>query len=248
MNELWSKIDRYITDHLVPHDSVLETALEDTAAAGMPAINVAPNQGKFLYLLARLCGARRVLEIGTLGGYSTIWLARALPNGGRLITLEADPNHARVAKQNLSRAGLSDVVELRVGPALDTLPQLAAEETGPFDLIFIDADKRNNPNYLDWAVRLSRPSTLLIVDNVVRGGGIVDRDVHDEDIEGTRRLFGQVATDSRIDATAVQTVGSKGHDGFLLALIGAATERHHEGASWRGSSRPGARVRDTRER
>ncbi|WP_053206542.1 O-methyltransferase [Jiangella muralis] len=213
----WNAVDRYIGEHLLGPDPVLDDALRDSDAAGLPAINVAPNQGKFLQLLTLIAGARRVLEIGTLGGYSTIWLARALPADGRLVTLEADPTHAEVATANLRRAGLLDRVDVRVGPALDTLPQLQ----GPFDLVFIDADKPSNRDYVGWALRLSRRGTVIVVDNVVRGGRVIDATTGDAAVDGTRRLFEYVATEPRLSATAVQTVGGKGYDGFLLAVVTA---------------------------
>ena len=218
---LWTAVDRYITALLVPPDPTLDAALQASAAAGLPAIQVSPNQGKLLYLLARLQQARAILEIGALGGYSTIWLARALSPGGRLITLEADPKHAKVAQANIAQAGLADVVELRLGRALDTLPQLAAEGYGPFDLIFIDADKPNNPAYFAWALKLSRQGSLIIVDNVVREGAVIDAASNDPSVQGTRRLNELLATEPRITATAIQTVGSKGYDGFALALVTA---------------------------
>ena len=181
---------------------------------------MAPNQGKLLHLWARMVGARSILEVGTLGGYSTIWLARALPPGGRLVSLEAEPRHAEVAAANLDRAGVADVVEVVVGRALDTLPVLAEEGRGPFDLTFIDADKQSNADYFRWAVRLSRPGAVVVVDNVVRGGSVTDAGSDDPAVVGTRRLFEAVAAEPRVSATAVQTVGSKGHDGFLLAVLG----------------------------
>ncbi|MGA7119984.1 MAG: O-methyltransferase [Polyangiaceae bacterium] len=217
--ELWTATDRFITDSLVPADPALEAALGASDAARLPAINVSPNQGKLLFLLARLQGARSVLEIGTLGGYSTIWLGRALPADGRLITLEADPKNAEVARTNIARAGLAGIVEIRVGLALDTLPKLASEGHGPFDLTFIDADKVHNPDYFAWAVRLSHRGSLIIVDNVVRDGAILDAHSSDPAVRGTRRLYEQIAADPRVSATAMQTVGSKGHDGFALALV-----------------------------
>ena len=219
--EQWATVDRYITDRLTPSDSALSAALEASEAAGLPAISVTPNQGKLLHLLARLHGARTILEIGTLGGYSTIWLARALPSDGRLITLEADQKHAEVARVNISRASLSDKVELRLGPALEALPQLAAEGDGPFDLIFIDADKPNTPEYFAWALKLSRLGSLIIVDNVVRDGAVSDPDSEDVSIKGMRRFFDVLAKERRVSATAIQTVGSKGYDGFALALVTA---------------------------
>jgi len=222
----WTAVDRYITDHLVPADPVLAAALRDSDAAGLPAIAVTPNQGKLLELLARIHGARTILELGTLGGYSTIWLAQALPPGGRLITLEAEPRFAEVALANIARAGFAEVVEMRVGAALQTLPQLAAEGAGPFDLIFIDADKQNYPGYFEWSLKLSRPGTVIIGDNVVRDGAILDPDAYDpthgdEVIKGVRRFYELVAAEPRVsaNATAIQTVGAKGHDGFALMIV-----------------------------
>jgi predicted O-methyltransferase YrrM len=217
----WTAVDRYLTDLFVQPDPALEAALQASAAAGLPSINVSPNQGKLLQLLARAQGARAVLEIGTLGGYSTIWLARALPAGGRLITLEADPRHAEVARANLARAGLAGVVELRLGPALETLPRLAAEGSGPFDLIFIDADKPGYPDYLAWALKLSRRGSLILADNVVRGGAVVDPASADPRVQGVRRFNELLAAEPRVSATAIQTVGSKGYDGFAVALVTA---------------------------
>ncbi len=217
--EQWSAVDRYLTDMLVSSDPDLDAALQANAAAGLPAIDVAPNQGKLLHLLARIQGARTILEIGTLGGYSTIWLARALPAGGRLITLEADPKHAEVARSNIARAGLGDVVEVRLGQALDSLDQLAREGQGPFDLIFIDADKPNNPHYVQWALKLSRRGSLIIVDNVVRNGSVADETSSDPGVQGTRRMNELLAVEPRVSATAIQTVGSKGCDGFAIALV-----------------------------
>ena len=219
--DLWKTVEDYINDQLLQVDPVLDETLRASAAAGLPSINVSPNQGKLLQLLAQLHGARTILELGTLGGYSTIWLARALPKGGRLITLEADPVHADVARNNIARASLSDVVEVRVGLALDTLPQLATENCGPFDLIFIDADKPNNPHYFSWALKLSRPGSLIIVDNVVRKGAVVDASSDDPNVQGVRRLNELLAAESRVSATAIQTVGSKGYDGFAMALVTA---------------------------
>ena len=218
-DERWSTVDRYITDSLVPSDPALEAALAASNAAGLPQINVAPNQGKLLYLLARAQGARAILEIGTLGGYSTIWLARALPPDGRLVTLETDPKHAEVARANIARAGLANVVEVRVGRALDLLPQLAAEGFPPFDLAFVDADKPSNPEYLAWALKLSRPGSLIIFDNVVRGGAVADAASEDPNVLGVRRLYAALEAEPRVDATAVQTVGSKGYDGFAVAFV-----------------------------
>lgn len=217
--EKWTAVDRYINDLLVPPDAALAAALEASAAAGLPAINVAPNQGKLLMLLAQLQRARTILEIGTLGGYSTIWLARALPADGRLITLEADAKHAEVAQANIARAGLDNIVELRLGQALNSLPQIADEGRGPFDLIFIDADKPSTPDYFKWALRLSRRGSLIIVDNVVREGAVIDPDSDDASVQGARRFHELVAAERRVSATTIQTVGSKGHDGFTLALV-----------------------------
>ncbi|OON76697.1 O-methyltransferase [Streptomyces tsukubensis] len=223
--EQWTDVDAYFTSRLVPSDEALDAALRACEAAGLPSINVAPNQGKLLRLFAEIQGARRILEIGTLGGYSTIWLARALPEDGRLVTLEADPAHAEVARANLSHAGLDGVTEVRVGPALDSLPVLAAElgEEGngadPFDLVFIDADKGNNPHYLEWSLKLTRPGSVIIGDNVARGGAVADADTDDPVIVGTRRMIELMGANPRLSATAVQTVGSKGYDGFVLARV-----------------------------
>jgi len=217
--KIWSSVDAYIVDTLVPHDPKLDGVLRANAAAGLPAIDVSPNQGKFLHLLARIQRARRILEIGTLGGYSTIWLARALPPGGRLVTLEFETKHAEVAAANIASAGLSAIVEIRVGPALDSLAKLHEEGSAPFDLIFIDADKPNNPAYLEWSLRLSRPGTIILGDNVVRGGAVTDPDNPDPRVQGVRRFIQRMADDPRLDATALQTVGSKGYDGFTLAVV-----------------------------
>lgn len=217
--EQWDAVDRYIAGLLIPADPALDEALRASAAAGLPPINVAPNQGKLLQLLARILGARKILEVGTLGGYSTIWMARALPEGGRLITLEADPTHAAVARANIARAGLDGVVELRLGRALEALPALAGEGAGPFDLIFIDADKPSTPEYFGWALELSRPGSLIIVDNVVRKGGVVEPESLDPAIRGIRRFNEMLAAEPRVSATAIQTVGAKGYDGFAIALV-----------------------------
>jgi len=219
MQQQWTAVDRYLTDLLVAADPVLDAALAASASAGLPPIHVAPNQGKLLQILAQLQGARTILEIGTLGGYSTIWLARALPAGGRLVTLEADPKHAAVAGANFARAGLGGVIELRLGRALDTLPALAAEPRGPFDLIFIDADKVNTADYFAWALRLSRRGSLIIVDNVVRNGAVADAASEDAGVRGVRRFHERLAAEPRVNATALQTVGSKGYDGFALAVV-----------------------------
>jgi predicted O-methyltransferase YrrM len=217
--ELWTTVDQYIADQLVPADPALKAALETSAAAGLPSINVSPNQGKLLHIFARLVGARAILEIGTLGGYSTIWMARALSPSGRLITLEADARHAELARTNIAGAGLGSVVEVRVGKALDTLPKLAAESVAPFDLIFIDADKVNTPSYFTWALKLSRVGALIVVDNVVRKGAVADRTTTDADVQGMRRFFEMAAAERRVTATAIQTVGSKGYDGFSVVLV-----------------------------
>jgi predicted O-methyltransferase YrrM len=219
--EQWISVDRFITDHLVPHDRDLEAALESSAAAGLPNIQVSANQGKLLYLLARVQGAREILEVGTLGGYSAIWLARALPPGGRLVTLESSAHHAQVARANIARAGLTDRVDIRVGRALETLPQLAAEKAGPFDLIFLDADKENNPHYFTWALKLSRKGSVIIADNVVRDGAILDDRTADPGLRGTRQLYETIGREPRVSATAIQTVGNKGYDGFAVALVTA---------------------------
>lgn len=211
---LWAEIDDYFAAALMPSDPVLDAALMASRAAGLPAINVAPNQGKMLHLMARMAGARRILEIGTLAAYSTLWLARALPPGGQVVTLEADPDHARVARANIARAGLEAVIDLRQGPALETLPGLS----GPFDFVFVDADKPNNPAYFQWALRLSRPGSVIVFDNVVRDGKVLDPDA-EEKVQGVRRLTDMLTNDSRVSATAVQTVGAKGWDGFIVALV-----------------------------
>ncbi|WCB94083.1 Catechol O-methyltransferase [Baekduia alba] len=210
-------VDTYINERLVGDDPALDAAQARAAAAGVPAIEVAPNQGKLLHLLARMSGARRVLELGTLAGYSTIWLARALPADGRLITLEADAGYAAVAQANLEAAGLSARVEIRVGAALDTLPQLRDE--GPFDFVFLDADKQRTAAYLEWALRLTRPGSVVVADNVVRGGAVADAADDDPRVQGMRRFFDLLHAASGVTATAVQTVGSKGWDGFALALV-----------------------------
>lgn len=220
--QLWHDVDDYFTGLLAPPDEALTDALRDSDAAGLPHINVAPPQGKLLHLLAVIQGATRILEIGTLGGYSTIWLARALPQDGRLITLEYSERHAEVARRNLARAGLDKITEVRVGPALDSLAKLADEgdgNTAPFDLVFIDADKVNNPRYVEWAVKLTRPGSLIILDNVVRGGAVTDPTSGDPSVRGTREALDLFATHPKLTATAIQTVGSKGYDGFALARV-----------------------------
>ena len=215
-DQTWTEVDDYLAGALLDPDPVLDAASADADAAGLPQIAVAPNQGKLLNLLARLAGARTILEIGTLGGYSTIWLARALPAGGKLVTCEYEPKHAEVAKANLARAGFGeDVADIRVGAALDTLPTL----TGPFDFVFIDADKANLANYVRASLKLARPGTAIVVDNVVRQGRVADAGSGDPNVRGAREMFELLAGEDRIDATAVQTVGGKGHDGFVLALV-----------------------------
>jgi predicted O-methyltransferase YrrM len=215
----WSAVDSYIADLFLAPDTALEAALASSAAAGLPAISVSPTQGKLLHLLASVQGARRILEIGTLGGYSTIWLARALPPGGRLISLEIDPRHAEVAQTNLDRAGLSSAVEIRLGPALDTLPKLVSEGRGPFDLIFIDADKPGYADYLKWSLKLARKGTLIIADNVVRKGAVADPESKDENVQGIRKFNEALAAEKRVTTTVIQTVGSKGYDGLALILV-----------------------------
>ncbi|MFD4633809.1 O-methyltransferase [Streptomyces sp. NPDC058284] len=218
----WNSVDAYFTDLLAPADDALTATLRDSDAAGLPRINVAPNQGKLLHLLAQLQGARRILEIGTLGGYSTIWLARALPADGRLITLEYSPEHAGVARANLARAGLDKITEVRVGPALDSLAELGAEHATnpePFDLVFIDADKANNRHYLEWSLKLTRPGSLIVLDNVVRSGTVADASSTDPGVRGTRAALELIAEHPKLSGTAVQTVGVKGYDGFALARV-----------------------------
>ena len=219
MKSTWTKVDDYFGELLAPEDEPLSTALHANEKAGLPAIGVSRLQGKFLFLIARIAQAHRVLEIGTLGGYSSIWMARALPPDGRIVTLEVDPRHAGVARENLRRAGVLDRVDIRVGPALDTLPTLHASGAGPFDLVFIDADKQNNAAYLDWAVKLGRPGTVILVDNVVRDGKVINAKSRDGDIRGTRQMAELMAAHPRLAATVLQTVGAKGYDGFALAVV-----------------------------
>jgi predicted O-methyltransferase YrrM len=221
----WIEVDKFFSDALIAPDSALESALESSRVAGLPAISVSPNQGKLLELLARMLDAQSILEIGTLGGYSTIWLARGMQAGGRLITLEADPAHAAVARGNIARAGLESVVELRLGSASDTLPQISAEGLGPFDLIFIDADKKSIPPYFEWALRLSRPGGVIIVDNVVRDGRVVDSESDDPDIQGVRRFLQMVGENATVSGTAIQTVGLKGWDGFAIVRVASDDKR-----------------------
>jgi len=217
--ELWTAVDRFISDSLIPPDVALEATVRTSAETGLPAIQVSPPLGKLLHLLAKVRGARTILEIGTLGGYSTIWLARALPAGGHLVTLESDPKHAEVARANIERAGLAGIVELHLGKALDVLPQLAAEKRAPFDLIFIDADKVSTPDYFAWALKLSRGGSLIIADNVVRKGALADARSTDPSVRAMRRFHEIVSAERRVSATTIQTVGCKGYDGFTLALV-----------------------------
>jgi predicted O-methyltransferase YrrM len=216
---VWTEVDNYICELLVPSDPALQAALKASEAAGLPAIQVSPAQGKFLNLQARLMRASNILELGTLGGYSTIWLARALSAKGRLITVDADAKHTEVARANVAFAGLSDLVEFRVGAALEVLPQLAREGRGPFDFIFIDANKSNMPEYFEWALRLARPGSLIIADNVIRDGKVLDAATADVDIQGVRRFNERMAAEKRVSATELQTVGSKGYDGFAMAVV-----------------------------
>lgn len=217
--ESWNDVDHYFTQLLVKPDAALKSTLAANAEAGLPPIDVAPNQGKLLMLLVQMSGARRVLEIGTLGGYSTIWLARGLSSGGRVITLESMPKHSDVARANIARAGVADRVEVRLAPAVETLAQLVSEGAKPFDLVFLDADKANNAKYLQWAMMLTRPGSVIVCDNVVRGGHVVDEDSGDEAVSGTRAFLDELAADPRLDATAIQTVGVKGWDGFAIARV-----------------------------
>ncbi|MEW2302654.1 O-methyltransferase [Streptomyces sp. NPDC006655] len=218
-SQLWDDVDFYFTSHLSPDDEALQAALRESEANELPHVNVTANQGKLLQLLAQIQDAHTILEIGTLGGYSTIWLARALPADGRLISLEYSARHAEVAVRNIARAGLDRLVEVRVGPALESLPKLADENPAPFDLVFIDADKANNPHYVEWALRLTRAGSLIVVDNVVRGGRVVDADSAEPDVVGTRAAIELIAAHPRLSGTAIQTVGSKGYDGFALARV-----------------------------
>ena len=215
----WSAVDSYFEEMLLPADPVLEETLRASEAAGLPSIQVSPSQGKLLYLLAKAQGVRTILEVGTLAGYSTIWLGRALPRGGRLLTLEVNPKHAEVARANVARAGLGAQVEIRLGPAVETLPKLLSEHEGPFDFVFVDADKPNTRTYFDWAVRLSRPGTLIVVDNVVRKGELANASSDDPNVRGMRAFLEALASDSRVSATGIQTVGTKGYDGFVLARV-----------------------------
>ncbi|MFJ7072938.1 O-methyltransferase [Streptomyces sp. NPDC098781] len=218
-SQLWDDVDEYFSAHLSPDDDILQAALRDSDAAGLPSIGVTAPQGKLLKLLAEIQGARSILEIGTLAGYSTIWLARALPADGRLISLEYSAKNAEVATRNIARAGLDRVVEVRIGPALESLPKLADENPAPFDLVFIDADKVNNPHYIEWALRLTSTGSLIVLDNVVRGGRVADADADAPDVRGTRAAIELIGSHPRLSGTAVQTVGSKGYDGFALARV-----------------------------
>ena len=219
MEPTWSAVDEYFVERLIHSDDVLEAALADSATEGLPAISVTPTQGKFLALLVKLVNARRILEIGTLGGYSTIWMARAIPKSGRIISLEIDEHHAEVARMNIERAGLARRVEIRVAPATESLGKLIAKRMKPFDVVFIDADKERTLEYFEAALELSHPGTVIVVDNVVRKGEIVDTASSDKSVRGMQRFMDRLATESRVDATALQTVGSKGYDGFVLAVV-----------------------------
>ena len=220
MNQtLWEEVDAYLADTLLPRDDALTGALAASAAAGLPAIQVSPPQGRLLEMLARAIGARRILEIGTLAGYSTLWLARGVTSGGKLITIENDPKHADVARANFARAGRSSAIDLRVGAALELLPQLEREHAGPFNLIFVDADKVNLPDYFTWSVRLSRPGSLIVIDNVIREGEVVNAESADAAVQGVRRMNERIAKEPRVSATAIQTVGGKGYDGLAFVLV-----------------------------
>ncbi len=224
-DEAWSAVDDYVAGWLAPHDEALAAAVRASEEAGLPPIQISPPQGMLLHLLARAIGAKRILEFGALGGYSTIWLARALPEDGRLITLEAEARYAEVARQNVARAGLADRVDLRIGPALDLLPELESEGAGPFDLTFIDADKVHTPDYFAWSVAHSRPGSVIVADNVVRGGTLAEADSDDPTTEAQRRLHEEIAADPRVSGTTIQTVGGKGYDGFTIALVERGASR-----------------------
>ncbi|MGA2887375.1 MAG: O-methyltransferase [Terracidiphilus sp.] len=219
MKELWTQVDNYFGDLLAPRDQILDATLLANKKADLPPIDVSRLQGKFLDLLVRITGARSILEIGTLGGYSTIWMARALPDGGRIVTLEFDPHHAEVARTNLQNAGVLDRVDLRLGRAIDSLPTLVTSPAAPFDLIFIDADKQSYAEYLDWALKLSRAGTVIVADNVVRDGKVVQPDIDDSNVQGIRRFTARLAAEPRLSATVFQTVGVKGYDGLALAVV-----------------------------
>jgi predicted O-methyltransferase YrrM len=215
----WSAVDQFLCASLIPRDDLLEAVIAGSAAAGLPAIHVSPNLGRLLHLLVKMQGARHVLEIGTLAGYSTIWMARALPEGGQLITLEADSRHAEIAQANLTRAGLADRVSVRVGRAIETLPTIAGSGAPPFDFVFIDADKQSTPEYFEWAIRLARSGSVIVVDNVVRNGAVIDSQTEDASVRGVRRFLEQAGRNSRVEITALQTVGSKGYDGVAIARV-----------------------------
>ena len=216
---IWAQVDHYAAASLLAADPAMEAVLERNRASGLPAIDVSPLQGKFLDLVVRMCGARRVLEIGTLGGYSTIWMARALPAGGTVVTLELEERHAAVANRNFATAGVGDRIDLRVGPALSSLEKLGKEGAAPFDLIFIDADKPNNERYLVWAMRLARPGTVIICDNVIRDGAVIEAGSRDASVQGARDVFSFFGNRGKLEATALQTVGEKGYDGFAMAIV-----------------------------
>ena len=218
-SKTWTAVDDYIVSSLFQADPVLDAVLKANRDQGLPAIDVSAAQGKLLSLLVRIRGAKKVLEVGTLGGYSTIWMARGLPADGKVVTLELDPHHAKVARSNFERAGVSGKVDLRIGPALQSLAALVSENADPFDLIFIDADKPNNPNYLDWAMKLSRPGTVIVCDNVIRDGAVVKKNSGDVNVEGARAAFSFIGGEKRLDGTAIQTVGAKGYDGFAIAIV-----------------------------
>ena len=219
METTWTEVDQYFVERLAPSDRALDAALANSAGEGLPAINVTPTQGKFLAMLAQLIKARRILEIGTLGGYSTIWMARALPKSGRVVSLEIDEHHAEVARDNIERAGLAKQIAIRVAPATESLAKLIAQRAKPFDLVFIDADKERTLEYFESSIELSRPGTVIVVDNVVRKGEIVDASSTDKSVRGMQRFMDSLAEDSRVDATGLQTVGSKGYDGFVIAVV-----------------------------
>ncbi len=219
MQNSWADVDRFITDHLLDSDPILENVLQNSLKKGLPSIHVAPNQGKFLHILALSCQAKNILEIGTLGAYSSIWLARALPADGSLITLEANPHHAHIAAENIKSAGLSHLIHIKIGRALDILPTLASPGHPSFDFIFIDADKPNNSQYFQWALRLSHPGSIIVIDNVIRDGRIIDSNNQDPSVQGTRDLYQILGREKKVTATAVQTVGSKGYDGFVIMRV-----------------------------
>ena len=220
--QTWDAVDKYFGDTLLSSDSILDSALHESNAAGLPQHNVAPNQGKLLQIFAEMIGAKRILEIGTLGGYSTIWLARSVPSNGRVITLEANAQYAEVAAKNIERANLTNIVDIKVGKAIDTLAELVEEDSSPFDFIFIDADKPSNPDYLQWSLRLSRPGTVIVGDNVVRDGEVANSDSLDPKVRGVRRFCELISEEPRLSSTAIQTVGSKGYDGFAIAIVDRA--------------------------